>query len=57
MNASVIAGLVRHLLGIASGYLIGKGIELDGASIEAISGGVGALIAILWSAKSKQEPK
>ncbi len=59
MNASVIAGIVRHLLGIASGYLVAKGIDIDGASVEAISGGIGALVAIAWSAKAKKpvEPK
>jgi hypothetical protein len=42
MNASVITSIVRHLLGIASGYLIAKGIELDSGTIETVAGSIGS---------------
>lgn len=51
---STLAAIVRHLLTAAGGYLVAKGIELDSASIEAISGGVAAVGAILWSLYEKR---
>jgi len=57
MNATIIASIVRHLLGIASGYLIAKGIELDSGTIETIAGSIGSLLAVGWSLWSKRAEK
>jgi len=57
MNATTIAAVVRHLLGIAGGWLLAKGLSLDAGTIETISGAVGSLIAVGWSLYSKQKPK
>lgn len=54
MNAQTVKGIIRHALGFAAGWLASKGIELDGASIELISGGIGALVAVAWSVKDKK---
>lgn len=56
MNAALITSILRHLLGIAGGYLLAKGIELDATSIETISGALGSLIAVVWSLYSKRQP-
>lgn len=53
----IIGSVVRHLLGIAAGALLAKGITLDGASIEAISGAIGSLVAVGWSLWSKRAPR
>ncbi len=55
MNKQIIASVVRHLLGFAGGYLAAKGIELDSASVEAISGGVAAFVALAWSVYEKKK--
>ena len=57
MNSTIIASIVRHLLGIASGYLIAKGIEVDAATIETVAGAVGSLLAVGWSLWAKRAPK
>lgn len=54
MNATTISAVLRHLLGIAGGYLLAKGIELDTTAIETISGALGSLIAVAWSIWSKR---
>jgi hypothetical protein len=55
MNATTIAAILRHLLGIASGFLVAKGIDLDSGSIEIISGALGSLVAVAWSLKQKKD--
>ena len=57
MNATVITSIVRHLLGIASGYLIAKGIELDSGTTETVAGSIGSLLAVGWSLWSKRAVK
>ena len=57
MNPSIIASIVRHLLGIASGWLLAKGIELDAGTIETIAGALGSLGAVGWSLSSKRPAK
>ena len=57
MNASVISSIVRHLLGIGSGWLLAKGIELDAGAIETIAGALGSLGALGWSLWSKRPAK
>lgn len=57
MNSTVIASIVRHLLGIGSGWLLAKGIELDAGTVETIAGAVGSLLAVGWSLWSKKAPE
>lgn len=57
MKATTIAAVTRHILGIAAGWLLAKGIELDSTSIETISGAVGGLVAVGWSLWSKRGDK
>ena len=57
MNASIISSIVRHLLGIGSGWLLAKGIELDAGAIETIAGALGSLGALGWSLWSKRAAK
>jgi hypothetical protein len=57
MNPSIISSIVRHLLGIASGWLLAKGIELDAGAIETIAGALGSLGALGWSLWSKRPAK
>lgn len=54
MTATTISAIVRHLLGIAGGYLLAKGIELDATTIETIAGALGSLGAVAWSLWSKR---
>jgi len=44
-------------LGIASGWLLAKGIELDAGTIEIIAGALGSLGAVGWSLWSKRAAK
>jgi hypothetical protein len=55
MNASVISSIVRHLLGIAGGWLLAKGVALDAGTVETIAGSVGSLLAVGWSIWSKRQ--
>jgi hypothetical protein len=57
MNASVFTSIVRHLLGITSGWLLAKGIELDSGTVETIAGSIGSLLAVGWSLWSKRAEK
>ncbi len=54
MNAATITAVLRHLLGIAGGFLLAKGVELDATAIETISGALGSLLAVGWSLWSKR---
>jgi hypothetical protein len=54
MNPSLIASIVRHLLGIGSGWLLAKGIDLDAGTVETIAGAIGSLVAVGWSIWSKR---
>jgi hypothetical protein len=47
------SGVVRHVLTIAAGVLIQRGV-LDESSAEAIVGGVIAIIGVAWSWRSKK---
>lgn len=55
MNASTIASIIRHTLGIASGWLLARGIELDSGAIEIIAGATGSLLAVGWSIWTKRQ--
>lgn len=52
MNQEKVLGIVRHVLTIAAGYFIGKGV-LPQESANEIIGGVLALIGVIWSIKAK----
>jgi len=54
MNPSIISSIVRHLLGIGSGWLLAKGIDLDAGTVETIAGAIGSLVAVGWSIWSKR---
>ena len=47
------SGVVRHVLTIAAGVLIQRGV-LDESSAEAIIGGVIAILGVAWSWRSKK---
>jgi hypothetical protein len=47
------SGVVRHVLTIAAGVLIQRGV-LDESSAEAIVGGVIAILGVAWSWRSKK---
>jgi hypothetical protein len=47
------SGVVRHVLTIAAGVLIQRGV-LDESSAEAIIGGVIAILGVVWSWRSKK---
>ena len=50
-----VSGVVRHVLTIAAGVLIQRGV-LDESSAEAIVGGVIAILGVAWSWRSKAKP-
>jgi len=52
MNLEIITSLVRHLLTLAGGYFVSKGL-VDQVSSEAIIGGVVAAIGVGWSIVNK----
>jgi hypothetical protein len=52
MNKEILTKLLRHILGFAGGYFVAKGIEVDAASLDAIAGGLAAVIAIVWSLRA-----
>jgi hypothetical protein len=56
---AIIAGVVRHLLGIAGTAIAAHGIVLTGTQLDTISGAVMVLAAVAWSAwqKTKMQPK
>ena len=56
MNKEIIAKVIRHLLGFAGGYLAAKGIEITGTDMDAIAGGLAAIVAIAWSLKAAKTP-
>jgi fatty acid desaturase len=48
-----VSGVVRHVLTIAAGVLIQRGV-LDESSAEAIVGGVIAILGVVWSWRSEK---
>jgi hypothetical protein len=54
MNATMISAIVRHLLtGVAGAYAVQYGI--DGATADAIVGGVAAAAGVGWSLLDKRK--
>jgi hypothetical protein len=57
MGIEFVTGLVRHLMSAGGAWLSAQGIA-TASETEAITGGVVALLAVVWSwlAKSKSNP-
>jgi len=53
MNKEQILGLIRHILTIAGGALVTRGITDDATSTELV-GAVVTIIGIIWSIASKK---
>ena len=54
MNAAMISAIVRHLLtGVAGAYAVQYGV--DGATADAIVGGVAAAAGVGWSLLDKRK--
>lgn len=53
MNAAIITALVRHILTTVGGALASR-YAIDGASVEAIAGGIAALTGVVWSIWDKR---
>lgn len=54
MTASVIAAMVRHVLTAVAGGLAVK-YQVDGATVDAIIGGVAAGAGLVWSILEKRK--
>lgn len=54
MDAAIVTGVVRHILTAAGGALVAK-YGVDGASVDAIVGGLAALIGVGWSIWEKKK--
>lgn len=52
MNPTV-AGIIRHVLTAAGGYLVAKGIIDEGALVEAV-GAIVTIAGLVWSIFQKQ---
>lgn len=52
MNEKVLGALVRHVLTIAAGALVSKGI-LESSTVEPLVGGLMAVIGVGWSVFQK----
>lgn len=53
MNSAIIASVVRHILTALAGGLMVK-YNVDGATADAIFGGVAALAGVGWSVYEKR---
>jgi hypothetical protein len=53
MNIEKLSGIIRHILTFAGGWAVGKGY-LEAEAVEAIIGGVVAVIGAVWSWKAKK---
>ena len=49
-----LSGIVRHVLTAAGGALVAKGYA-DEATVQALVGGLIALIGVIWSVVSKKK--
>jgi hypothetical protein len=52
MNEKVLGALVRHILTIAAGALVSKGV-LESSTVEPLVGGLMAVIGVGWSVFQK----
>ena len=53
MSKEIVQGILRHLLTGVGGALAVK-YQIDGAAIEAVVGGVVALVGVVWSIQAKR---
>jgi hypothetical protein len=54
MTQGIIAGVTRHILTAVGGIFAAK-YAIDGTTMDAIIGGLTALIGVAWSIKDKQK--
>lgn len=52
-NKAITAGILRHLLTAAGGYLVAKGY-IGAENVDTVIGGILAITGAGWSIKSKQ---
>lgn len=52
MNEKVLGALTRHVLTIAAGALVSKGL-LESSAVEPLVGGLMAVVAVGWSVFQK----
>lgn len=53
MSKEIVQGILRHLLTGVGGALAVK-YQIDGATIEAVVGGIVALVGVVWSIRAKR---
>lgn len=54
MNPSIIAGILRAIIPAAIAYAAAKGWDLSALGSDAVLGGIAAIVAAVWSVKSKK---
>lgn len=54
MNAAVVTAVARHLLTVIGGAYAMK-YNIDGASLDAIIGGMSAAVGVAWSLWDKRQ--
>lgn len=50
---AVILGVLRHILTLAGGFLVARGV-LDESQVETLVGGAWAILGVLWSVVEKR---
>jgi hypothetical protein len=54
MTQGIIAGVTRHILTGVGGIFAAK-YAIDGTTLDAIIGGITALLGVIWSIRDKQK--
>lgn len=54
MSQEQIMGLVRHVLTVAGGYFVAKGLADEG-TVELAAGALATLLGVAWSIWSKRQ--
>jgi len=54
MNASIINGILRAVIPAVIGYAAAKGFDISAFGTDAVIGGIAAIVAAVWSVKSKK---
>jgi hypothetical protein len=54
MNKDTVSVIVRALLQASAGALAARGIAIENSHVEAVIGGILALVTVIWSLKSKK---
>ena len=52
MNASILFGLIRHVLTLVGGYYVSKG-QIDQSSVDTVIGAITGIAGVAWSVKHK----